>query len=62
MWILCTITFMSTVFPVSGSTVCGWWHVTQSLTSCREPPWADRTSWHSLHAAFVVLSQVSVTS
>ncbi len=61
MWILWTMTLKSTVFPVSGSTVCGWWQVTQSLTSCREPPCADRRSWHWLQAAFVVLSHVSVT-
>ena len=41
MWILWIITLKSTVLPVSGSTVCGLWQVTQSLTSCREPPCAD---------------------
>ena len=39
MWILWIITFMSTVFPVSGSVVCGVWHMTQSSMPRREPPW-----------------------
>ena len=33
-----TISRKLTDRPVSGSTVCGLWQVTQSLTSCRDPP------------------------
>src|SRR4029077_13980135 len=48
MWILWIITLKSTVLPVSGSVVCGWWQRAQSLTSWREPPCAPSGSWQLL--------------
>src|SRR5579884_964733 len=35
---LCANTFMSSVFPVSGLVVCGWWHITQRSNPWRDPP------------------------
>src|ERR1041385_8503866 len=40
LWILWIMTLKSTVLPVSGSVVCGWWHSAQSLGSRRDPPCA----------------------
>ena len=61
MWILWTMTLKSTVLPVSGSTVCGEWQRTQSLTSWREPPCAESGLWQVLQAEFAISSQTSVT-
>ena len=36
---------------MSGSMVCGVWHMTQSFTSRREPSWADSGSWQFRHVA-----------
>ena len=41
MWILWIMTGKLTVFPVSGSEVCGVWHRTHISTPRREPPWAE---------------------
>ena len=60
MWILWTNTFISTVFPVSGSTVCGWWHMMHSSMLRREPPWKASWSWHLLQVAVRTTSRVLV--
>ncbi len=61
MWILWIITLKSTVLPVSGSVVWGEWHRTHSLTSWREPPWAESGLWQALQDPFVSTSHVCVT-
>ena len=42
--------------------VCGVWHMTQSLTSWREPPWAEMGLWQRLQAfAALMFAHFSVT-
>ena len=48
------------VLPVSGSTVCGWWHMMQRSMPMREPPWNDSESWHLLQLAVRTTSRVLV--
>src|ERR1035438_10377084 len=60
MWILWTNTFISTVLPVSGLTVCGWWHMMQRSMPMREPPWKESASWHLLQLAVRTTSRVLV--
>src|SRR5437868_13112732 len=61
MWILCTITGMFTVLPVSGSVVWGVWQRTHSSTERRAPPCADIGSWHLLQLAVLMTSRTTET-
>src|SRR5215831_17727218 len=56
------MTGKSTVFPVSGSEVWGVWHITHNSTFRREPPCADRGSWHLLQEAVRTTSRVTFTA
>src|ERR1022692_2397060 len=52
---------MSWVSLVSALMVCGVWHMMQSSTFSREPPWPISGSWHPLQAAVVTTDRVTVT-
>src|ERR1022692_4528386 len=52
---------MSWVSLVSALMVCGVWHMMQSSTFSREPPWPISGSWHWLHALGVTTDRVTVT-
>ena len=60
-WILCVITGMSTVLPVSGSIVCGVWHRLQISMVFREPPCSPSETWQWLQVAVAISSRTTVT-
>ena len=41
--------------------VCGVWHMMQSSTLTRDPPWPISGSWHWLQASVVTTERVTVT-
>src|ERR1039458_533270 len=61
-WILWIRTFMSWVSWVSGLMVCGVWHMMQSSTLRRDPPWPMSGSWHWLQALVVTTERVTETA
>ncbi len=52
---------MSWVSCVSGLIVCGVWHMMQSSTLRRDPPWPISGSWHWLQASVVTTERVTAT-